>query len=116
VSAAPEYLYGDFKIRRQCAFVEDPDALKREVDAQGANHPLFWVRLPSPAGLHVYLSAWIPGLPNPVHRYAFFPQSGCMFACKDVALELRYQEAIRYAEFLREVSFAFERQAAAAAT
>jgi hypothetical protein len=115
MSAAPEYLYGDFKIRRQCAFVDDPETLRVEVEVQGANHPLFWVRQTGQPGFHLLLSAWVPGLPNPVHRYAFFPKSSCMFACKDVALELRHQEAVRYAEFLREVAFAFERQAAAAA-
>lgn len=69
MTAAPEYLYGDFKIRRQCAFVEDPEALRVEIEVRGANHPLFWIReyLCMGAGWYLLLSAYVDGLPDPLY-------------------------------------------------
>lgn len=71
MTAAPEYLYGDFKIRRQCAFVEDPEALRVEIEVRGANHPLFWIReyLCMGAGWYLQLNTYVEGLPDPLYLF-----------------------------------------------
>lgn len=105
MTAAPEYLYGDFKIRRRCAWVEDPEALRVEVEVRGANHPLFWVRTERGAGWHLSLSAYVDGLRDAVQRYRVIsPDSAMMRVTTNGEQELERVEWITHAELRRDIA------------
>lgn len=111
MTAAPEFLAGDIKIRRRCAWVEDPELLAREQLQRGANHPEFWVRAYGGPGLHLHLSAWVDGAPEPVHIYRVIPKKSAMMAVEPQFLEreLERLESGCYIELRRHIAHALKR-------
>ena len=117
MSAAPEHLYGDFAIRRRCAWVEDAEALRREIGKAGANHPQFWLRelLHADAGWYLQLSVYVEGLPDPL--YLFKQVRASQLALTDHAPRLlRSVEASAFAEMSQGIARAVKQTQAAQAT
>lgn len=117
MTAAPEYLYGDFKIRRRCAWVEDPQDLRVAIGEAGANHPLFWIResLRMGAGWYLQLSAYVDGLPDPLYLIKHVPAAQ-LGHVDDAPRLLQHIEGGAAAELSHGIARALKQTQAAQAT